>query len=195
MIDRFVRVIDWISETSGRMVAWLILPLIVTIVYSVAVRYLYRDVVHWAFEMSLFMFGVMVMLGGAHTLKHKSHVRVDVLATYLGPRMRLVLDLISFAVIVGVCVLITWMGTRSAYFSTLRLERSPLQTPFNPQIWWYRWAIPLSATLIGLQALAEMVKSVRDYRNERDGTGGAPGAGTEGAFVGPKPGETTRGAV
>lgn len=186
MIDRYVRVIDWISEQLGRLSSWLILPLIVTIVYSVAVRYIQRDVVHWAFEMSLFMFGVMVMLGGSYTLKHKAHVRVDVLATYLGPRMRLVLDLISFAVIIGVCVLITWMGTRSAYFSTLRLERSALQTPFNPQIWWYRWAIPVSATLIGLQALAEIVKSVRDYR---DGDGGEGGGDT------PKPGEITGGGV
>lgn len=166
MIDRFVRSMDWISEKSGQLVAFLILPLIVTIVYSVAVRYMFRDVVHWAFEMSMFMFGVLVTLGGAYTLKHKSHVRIDVLSHYLGPRARLILDLLSFGVIIAVCILITWMGTRTAYFSTLRLERSPMQTPFNPQIWWYRWAIPVSASLIGLQAVAEMIKVIRVYRTE-----------------------------
>jgi TRAP-type mannitol/chloroaromatic compound transport system permease small subunit len=160
-MDWFVRSIDWISEHTGRLAAWLVVPLILTIVYSVIVRYWLGGVVHWAFEMSIFFYGVLVMLGGAFTLKHQAHVRVDVLAQYLGPRWRFGLDLASFVMVIAVCGLVVWIGTRSAWMSTLRLERSPLQTPFDPQIWWFKWFIPLAAGLIALQALAEIVKAWR----------------------------------
>jgi len=166
---RLVRTIDWISEYSGRTVSLLILPLILTIVYSVVVRYAFNTIVHWSFEMTLFMNGVLVMTGGAYALKHRSHVRVDVLSHYIGPRGRSALDILSFATIILVCCLITYIGTRSAWGSTLRLERSSLQTPFDPQIWWFRWFIPLSAALIALQALAEIAKTIRGAGAEPQG--------------------------
>ncbi|WP_209424708.1 TRAP transporter small permease subunit [Pararhodobacter sp. SW119] len=165
-MNGYIRLIDWISEWSGRLVSFLVLPLIATIVYSVIIRYYFGGAVHWAFEMSLFFYGVLIMLGGAYTLKHQAHVRVDVLSHYLGPRGRCALDILSFLIIVAVCCVIVWLSARSAWVSTLRLERSALQTPFNPQIWWYKWMIPLSATLIGLQALAEIAKVLRLFRSE-----------------------------
>jgi TRAP-type mannitol/chloroaromatic compound transport system permease small subunit len=168
-MNRLMRTIDWISEYSGRTVSLLILPLILTIVYSVTVRYAFNAIVHWSFEMTLFMNGILVMTGGAYALKHQSHVRVDVLSHYIGPRGRNALDILSFATIILVCCLITYIGTRSAWGSTLRLERSPLQTPFNPQIWWFRWLIPFSATLIALQALAEIIRTIRGSGSEPQG--------------------------
>lgn len=164
-MDWFIRSMDWISERTGRLSASLVVPLILTIVYSVIVRYWLGGVVHWAFEMSIFFYGVMVMLGGAFAMLHKAHVRVDVLAQYLGPRWRFGLDLLSFAMVIAVCALVIWIGTRSAWMSTLRMERSPLQTPFDPQIWWFKWFIPLSAALIALQSLAEIVKAWRTLRS------------------------------
>jgi TRAP-type C4-dicarboxylate transport system permease small subunit len=128
-------------------------------------RYFFNSIVHWSFEMTIFMFGIMVMLGGAYTLREKAHVRVDVLSGYLGHRGKCVLDILSFLMVLGVCCIITWLGTRSAWMSTLRLEHSSLQTPFNPQIWWFRWVIPVSAVLIGLQALAEILRTARSFNS------------------------------
>lgn len=164
-MDSFVRIMDWISEQTGRASSYLVIPLILTIIYSVIVRYYFGGVVHWAFEMSIFFYGILVMLGGAYTLRHKAHVRIDVLAQKMGPRWRFGLDLLSFSMVIVVCALIVWMGTRSAWMSTLRLERSSLQTPFDPQIWWFKWFIPVSAGLIALQSLAEIFKAWRMLRN------------------------------
>lgn len=159
-MNKFSQFIDNISEYSGRFVAYLIIPLILTIVYSTSVRYFFNIVVDWAFEMSLFMYGIMVMVGGAYTLKYKSHVRVDVITHYLGPAMNRRLDILSFVVVIVVCLVIAYIGTKAAWASTLRLEYSSLQTPFNPQIWWYKWFIPFSAILIALQALVECARAI-----------------------------------
>lgn len=160
-MNRVIQIIEAISERSGRYVSYLIIPLILVIVYSVTVRFFFNSVVHWSFEMTLFMFGILVMLGGAYTLKHQAHVRVDVLPTYLGHRWKCYLDIFSFLVVIVVCCVITYLSTRTAWVSTLRLERSSLQTPFDPQIWWFKWMIPISTTLVGLQALVEIVKTAR----------------------------------
>lgn len=167
-MQSLLRVIDTISEYSGRAVSYLLLPLILTIVYSVIVRYFFNDIVDWAFEIALFAYGILVMGGGAYTLKHKAHVRVDILSYYLGRRWCLILDLLSFAIIIVVCCILVYLGTKAAYVSTLRLERSSLQTPFDPQIWWYRWIIPFSATLVGLQAIVESTRTIQFFNSDED---------------------------
>lgn len=165
-MERFIRGVDWFTEHTGQLASYLVLPLIATIVYSVIVRYYFGGVVHWAFEMSLFFNGILVLMGGAYALKHKSHVRVDVLADYLGNRGRFFLDILSFVVVIMACVVIIYLGTRSAWTSTLRLERSSLQTPFNPQIWWFKWMIPLSALLIVMQAVVEIIRAFRRFASD-----------------------------
>ena len=167
-METLLRFIDKISEYSGRYVSYLLLPLILTIVYSVIVRYFFNDIVDWAFEIALFAYGILVMVGGAYTLKHKAHVRVDILQYYLGRRWSCILDLLSFVIIILVCCVIVYLGTKAAYVSTLRLERSSLQTPFNPQIWWYKWIIPFSAALVGLQALVESVRTIQNFNSDEE---------------------------
>ena len=160
-MNRFVQIADAISEYTGRFALYLILPLMLTVVYSVIFRYFFNDIVDWAFEVSLFLFGIMVMVGGGYTLKYKAHVRVDIIASYIGPKSSRYLDTLSLAIIILVCAFIVYLGTKAAWSSTLRLEHSSLQTPFDPPIWWYRWIIPFSATIVGIQAVAEVIKIFR----------------------------------
>jgi len=163
-MDKLLRIIDAVSERSGRYVSYLLVPMILTVVYSVFMRYYVGEIAHWAFEMSLFMYGVLVMTGGAYTLKARAHVRVDILPQRLSHRWNCYLDLLSFAVIIVVCVILIDIGSRAAWISTLQLERSSRQTPFDPQIWWYKWFIPFSALLLALQAFAESVKTIRSLK-------------------------------
>ena len=160
-MNRFIQIANALSECAGRCAAYLIIPLILTVVYSVIVRYCCNDIVDWAFEASLFMHGIMVMVGGGYALKHKAHVRVDIIVSYIGPERGRYLDLLSLAVIVLVSAVIVYLGTKTAWSSTLRLERSALQTRFDPPIWWYRWIIPFSGALVCLQAIAEAMKLFR----------------------------------
>jgi TRAP-type mannitol/chloroaromatic compound transport system permease small subunit len=58
-----------------------------------------------------------------------------------------------------------YIGSKAAWISTLQLERSSRQTPFDPQIWWYKWVIPFSALLLALQALVESIKTIRSLKD------------------------------
>lgn len=166
-MNRFIQIANALSECAGKFAAYLIIPLILTVVYSVIVRYFFNDVVDWAFEASLFMHGIMVMVGGSYALKHKAHVRVDIIVSYIGPERGRYLDLLSLLVIVLVSAVIVYLGTKTAWSSTLRLERSALQTRFDPPIWWYRWIIPFSGAIVCLQAIAEAMKLFRRNNDNR----------------------------
>lgn len=166
-MDKLVRIIENISEYTGRYISYLLVPLIATVVYSVVMRYYVNEIAHWAFEMSLFMYGIFVMVGGAYTLKARAHVRVDILPQRLSHRWNCYLDLLSFVVIIVVCCVLIYIGSKAAWISTLQLERSSRQTPFDPQIWWYKWFIPFSALMLALQAIAESIKTIRSVKDGR----------------------------
>lgn len=167
-MDSFLRLVNKISDATGVFASYLLIPVILTVVYSVILRYCFNDIVHWAFEVSLFLYGIFVMVGGAYTLKVKSHVRVDILPGRLGHKWNCLLDIFSFISIIIVCCIVVYLGSKWAWISTLQLERSARQTPFDPPIWWYKWFIPFSFATVGLQAFAETLKTFRDLFNKKE---------------------------
>lgn len=155
--------INNISRISGKFVSYLILPLIVLIVYSVFMRYVIKDAPIWSFEVPVFIFGSYFMLGGAYCLLTNSHVNVDIFPRRLSQNGQTIIGLISNIVILIVCIIIVIQSATSAWQSTKILERSIHQTVFNPQIWWFRWIIPISAFMIAIQALSNLIVQLKSF--------------------------------
>jgi len=126
--------------------------------------YFYRAPPIWGFEVTLFLYGCFFMLGSAYCHMQKKHVAVDALIQYVGPKAARALSIFAEMVVLLVVLVIVYYGFWAAYRSTLIGERSTHQTPFNPQIWWYRWIIPISCALIAWQALNNMWKLIRGKR-------------------------------
>lgn len=154
----FIRYVDQLNDWIGNALALLIVPMIIIVLYTAVMRYFFNTGVDWGFECALFAYGVHMIVGGAYCMKQKGHVSVDVLATALGPNAHKWIGIMGQIVVLAVVVIMVWMGTRWAWKSTLQLERSIHGTVFNPQIWWFKWGVPVSAFLIGLQSMAEIGK-------------------------------------
>ena len=136
----------------GRLVSLLLLPLVAEIIYSSMKLFIMNDAPIWSFEMTLFLYGTFFMLGSAYCHMEKKHVAVEVLAPYLSPKWKRRLAIFSELVVLAVVLVIVYVSVPVAYRSTLMMERSMHQTPFDPQIWWYRWIISISCALIAWQA-------------------------------------------
>ena len=63
-VQKFIHRIDSISEWSGRIFAWISLPLVVFMAYDVIMRYLFQAPTKWAYEMTWMLYGALFMLGG-----------------------------------------------------------------------------------------------------------------------------------
>ena len=74
---RIVRVIDRFSEAIGRVVAWLILPMVMSLVWEVFARYFFNAPTIWAYDMTYILYGSFFMLGSAYTLLRGKHIRTD----------------------------------------------------------------------------------------------------------------------
>ena len=144
-------------ERFAKGVSLLILPLIIEIVYSATKAFFLNDVPIWSFEITLFLYGITAMLGAAYTHREKKHVAVEVLLPHVSPKSQRTLKIISEAVVLFVVLVMLYVSVPNAWKSTIMFERSTHQTPFNPPVWWYRWLIPVSCTLIAYQALRDLV--------------------------------------
>ena len=149
-----------IMKKFGTILSLLMLPLIAEIIYSAVKSYLFKDMPIWAFETTIFIYGTLFMLGGACCHLEKKHVAVDVLLNYVSPRTKRKLTFFSEAVVLFVALVTLKVSIPVAYRSTLILEHSTHQTPFNLQIWWFKWIIPVSCALLAWQAGFDIYNNV-----------------------------------
>jgi len=156
-MKRILHTIDKISEWSGKIFGWLLLVTMVIISFEIFMR-LFGSSQVWVFDITLFTAGIVYVMGGAFALLHKKHVRMDILYARWSDRAKALADLITlpgFLVFVGILV---WQGGVRGWESFLAKET--IFTAFQPPIWPVRLMIPLGASLLLLQGLAN---AVRDF--------------------------------
>jgi TRAP-type C4-dicarboxylate transport system permease small subunit len=144
----------------GKMISLLILPLIAVVIYDALMSYFFRAPPSWGFETALFLYGCFFMLGAAYCHSEKKHVAVDALLHQVGPKAARALSIFAELVVLAVVLVMLYVSIPIAHRAFLRLERSTHQTPFNPQVWWYRWVIPITCALISWQAFVNMLKLI-----------------------------------
>lgn len=152
-----LRVIDGISERSGKLLSFFLVPMCLVLVYEVIMRYGFNRPTIFAYETSLFIYGAIGMLGGAYVLLHDGHVRMDAVYGRLSLRTRALIDLITVLLFFYFCALLLWQGWEMAYFSLTIKEHTG--TPWSPPYYPIKLIIPIAAFLILLQGL---VKFIRD---------------------------------
>lgn len=167
-VQCFIDRIELFIEKTGRAISWLVLALVLLICYDVAMRYLFQQGSVALQELEWHLFALLFLLGGAYTLKHDAHVRVDVLyqSRYVSDKARAwisilgtVLFLFPFCLLI---VLTSYPFVENAFFYN---EGSP-----DPGGLPYRFILK-SAILIGfamimLQGIAEILKNVQKLCNK-----------------------------
>lgn len=157
-MKKLVNGIEKISKVSGEIASYLIIPLTLVVIYTVVMRRFFGNSPDWSFEVTIFIFGIMILLTGADTLRTKGHIIVDVIQPFIKGKLSLtLLFIVNLIVNVTVLILLT-KGIELAIESTKIIEHSAHQTSFNPPIWWFKWFIPIAAFTFWLQSLAEFYK-------------------------------------
>jgi TRAP-type mannitol/chloroaromatic compound transport system permease small subunit len=161
-----IRVIDAISIWSGRIVAWLIVPLIGAMTYEVAIRYLWEPT-QWAYDTSYMLYGAMFMLGAAYTLYRGAHIRTDFLYQKWSVRRQALVDAFCYLFLFfpGIAIFL-WLGAEFAWTSYLRNERT-VGSSWMPIIWPLKSVIPVAAALLLLQGISEFMKCLYALRTGR----------------------------
>jgi TRAP-type mannitol/chloroaromatic compound transport system permease small subunit len=155
---RLLKIIDGISEWSGKIFAYLLWPGVAVLVYEVGARHLFNAPTIWAHGMTQRIFATYYFICGAYISLTLSHIKMDVIYNRFSLRTRAILDMIGFLFFFAFCGVLLWWGSGYAWDSLMRLE--PCNTPFRAPLYPVKLMIPLGTLLIFLQELAQLWRNL-----------------------------------
>ena len=97
-VIKITRAIDWLSDVAGYIAKWLVLLACLISAGNAVVRYLISYSSNGLLEIQWYMFGGIVLLGAAQTLRLNEHVRVDLLYSAVSDRARLWIDIVGITI-------------------------------------------------------------------------------------------------
>lgn len=163
-MSQLVRLIDAVTETLGRLVAWLTLVMGLVTAAIVILRYGCQTGSIAAQESVLYMHAFAFMLGIAYTMKHDEHVRVDVLYARLSARGRAWVNLIGHLTALLPCaVTFFWVSLDYVLASWSILEGSS-EVGGIPGVFLLKSLIPVMAVLLLVQGAADAIRAIAVIR-------------------------------
>jgi TRAP-type mannitol/chloroaromatic compound transport system permease small subunit len=158
-IDRIIQVIDRVSLWSGKAISWLIIPMIGVLVWEVFIRYIDRPTL-WAVDIATMVYGTHFFIAGAMTLYLGKHIRTDFFYGKWSPKTQAWVDVICYVFLfLPGMVLFVWLSWD--FFAESWDLKEKLMTTWRPPAYFYKLVIPVSASLILLQGISEILKSVK----------------------------------
>ncbi len=178
---RITHVIDEISRRVGLVAVWLVLFSALMCAFNAIFRYsisamialdramgggvfgwmvaLYTQYSNVLSESIWYMFGGMVMLGGAWTLKMNEHVRVDLVYGAVSERTRTWIDLLGgLFFLLPLCVLLTYFTW--PWFMQAWTQNVMSNAAGGLPRWPVRLMLPVGFAVLGLQGIAEIIKCI-----------------------------------
>lgn len=154
-----IRSLDCVTETLGRLLAWLMLALALLTVVVVVLRYGFNIGSIFAQEGINYLHGCLFMLGAGYALKHDEHVRVDILYRRMGPRGQAWVNALGGVVfLLPLCAFIFFISWPYVEASWVIGETSP-EPGGIPALYLLKSLLPALAINLFLQGLAETLRS------------------------------------
>ena len=162
-------ILDRLAETTGRVIAWLTLGMVLTTATIVMLRYLFNSGSIALQESVTYLHATVFMLGAAYTLKHDGHVRVDIIYQKLSPCARAWVDLLgTLLFLLPLCL---FLGYKSWDFVVVSWQlaessREPggMPYPFVPLLKSVTLVMPL---LLVLQGIAMLIRALQVLRGRQ----------------------------
>ena len=169
MLNRVVRAIDAVSTAAGWLAGWFIVPITVAVSYEVIARYAFSAPTKWSYEAGWMLYGAQFMLAASYTLLKGGHIRTDVFYERWSPRTRATIDAICYVLFFFPGMLcIFYAGFVEAHNTWQIGERTGLRIAFVPvPMYWLKAVIPLTAALLVLQGISELIRCTRVIRSAR----------------------------
>jgi TRAP-type mannitol/chloroaromatic compound transport system permease small subunit len=165
-LDMVVRAIDRVSTATGWLAGWLIVPMTVAVAYEVVARYAFNAPTRWSYELSYMLYGAQFMLAAAFTLLKGGHIRTDVFYERWSARARATVDGVSYVLFFFPGMLfILYAGAVEARQAWAIGERTGLAIAgVGVPMYLLKAVIPLTALLLLLQGIAELIRCARAIR-------------------------------
>ena len=154
------RAIDTFNEKFGFYASYLVLPLIVVVVFEVFMRYAFNAPTTWAFELTVFLYGVHFCFALAYAHKHNTHVSIDVFEARLSPKSRTILRIIT-----NVVLFLPSIGLLNFYMGAMAISSwrqwEHASSSWAPAIYPFKTLMAIGFFLFLLQGIAKLIQDIR----------------------------------
>lgn len=164
LVTRYLVAQDGLSEFVGRAISWLTLGMIGVLMTEIIFRYFLNAPTLWAHETSTMLYGAFCMLAGCYTLRHRGHVRSEVIWGVLPKRGQAFCDVLIFSSGFVVLAIFLKLSIAFAAESWAVLEYSN-KSMWQPPLYPIKTVIPIAVGLVLLQNIAELLRSVLTLLN------------------------------
>ena len=154
-----LRLVDRVSDLSGRAASWLVMPLILEVTYEVFARYFLNAPTVWAYELAYMLYASIFMLGAAYALWRGAHVRTDFLYNDFSPRGKALADAVGYVLFLPALLFYLLALGRQAHHSWVIGERSS-DSPWAPVLYPFKWMMVVAIALLLLQAVVEFLRTL-----------------------------------
>lgn len=154
-----IRFIDGLNEVVGRVISFVAVLFAVVIIYDVIMRYALHLPTRWAFDVSKQLYGFYFIMLGGYALRHRAHVRVDLLIERLPSSAARWLEIAGYLIFFFP---FAWVFMSRSYDFALRswlqgeTTYGSVQLPVYP----LKIAMTVAAALLLLQGIGEFLKLI-----------------------------------
>ena len=155
LIRLYIRYVGKFSEFVGEGAMYLLLVMMGLLLYSIVTNAIHRPVI-WVMEMTQFTMAAYYILGGASSLKHGIHVRMDFLYERWRPRTKAIVDVFTIFFLLFYLYIMVKGGWDSWAFALEFDQRN--HSVWKPPMAPVKIIMTAGMALMLLQATAELLK-------------------------------------
>ena len=147
---------DKITLFLSHTIKFLIPVIVLVMLYEVFVRYILFEPTMWANELSLWLAGIVYLIGGIYAMRLRCHIRIVMLYDIVSRKTQRIFDLISVIILVLYAIAVVVGGLPDATMSLMTWERfgtfwdPPIPAVMKP-------LILISIVLIALQGINNLI--------------------------------------
>ncbi|MDX1423175.1 MAG: TRAP transporter small permease subunit [Kiloniellales bacterium] len=148
--------LEAVVEWAGKLTMWIALAMVLLIATNVIMRYLFSIGPVALQELEWHLMAPVALIGSSYTLRHHSHVRIDIFYEKFGQRTRALVNLLVAISLLVVSLLIFELSLDFVYQAYVIGEGSP-DPGGLPHRFLLKAVIPLGFALLAFQALAHAI--------------------------------------
>jgi TRAP-type mannitol/chloroaromatic compound transport system permease small subunit len=159
-----IRTIDKFTELISYLFVLLIIPLIFANVVEVFARYVLRAPTIWALDVTTMSYAALFMLGSALALLRGAHVRTDILWESFSDRTKGMIDSLAIILFFLPTMVVLFYLSIDDFLHALSIDERSSSGAWTPILWPLRGVIPLTAFMLFVQGISELMKSLWAWR-------------------------------
>jgi TRAP-type mannitol/chloroaromatic compound transport system permease small subunit len=158
----FVRGVDKVNRLVGRFAMAIFFVMAAIMLWSTISRAVFGVPVNWALEMTQFLLSAYYLLGGAYSLQHGAHVRMDLFYSRLPPKGQAVLDAFTILFVIFFLVVLLWGAVSSTQYALQYNQKN--YSAWAPVLWPVKMAMAIGIFLMLLQLIAQFFRDIAQAR-------------------------------